>query len=164
MNLVGKLHIDGLFEGSISSVDSITVGRRGHIKGVVRADHLSVSGRVDAEIQCNELIIERGGQVCGLVRSRLMSIHKQGSFIGERALTLDACLASPQQLDNNHPEPLPVTQESTTIDHPVNEFPDVSQEEDSEPPHKSELLTQSLENMLGEVPRVGVHQRKDSGA
>lgn len=136
MNLVGKLHIDGLFEGSISSVDSITVGRRGHVKGVVRADHVSVSGRVDAEIQCNELTIERGGHVCGAVRSRHMTIHKQGCFIGERALTVDSSFMSPQQLEKNHPQEPPVTLASTRTDHPVIELPDESQLEPAESRHQ----------------------------
>jgi cytoskeletal protein CcmA (bactofilin family) len=162
MNLVGKLHIDGLFEGSIASVDSITVGRRGHVKGVVRADHLSVSGRVDAEIQCNELVIERGGHVCGLVRSRLMTIHKQGCFIGERVLTIDSSLTSPESLSRQYPEAPPVTLKSTAVDPSVIELPDASQEEFGQAQHKSDHLTQSLEDMLGEVPRVGVHPRHDS--
>ena len=171
MSLVGKLHIDGLFEGSISSLDSITVGRRGQIKGVVRADQVSVSGRIDADIQCNELIIERGGHVCGVVHSQYMTIHKQGVFIGQRALTRDSSLMSPQQLEQNHPEDPPQILSSTRTDHPVIELPETQlpetqlpetqQQDSTASSHQPEHLTQMLENMLGEVPRVGVPPRHD---
>ncbi|MFT6915941.1 MAG: cytoskeletal protein CcmA (bactofilin family) [Motiliproteus sp.] len=115
MNLVGKLHIDGFFEGVISSVDSITVGRRGEVKGVIRAEQVSISGRVDGDIQCNELTIEHSGHVCGTVRSRLMTIEKQGCFVGEREMTADSSLQSSQQLEQDNAE-APLSGDYAAID------------------------------------------------
>ncbi|MEH6470803.1 MAG: polymer-forming cytoskeletal protein [Halopseudomonas sp.] len=162
MSLVGKLHIDGLFEGRISSLDSITVGRRGQVSGVIRADQVSVSGRVEAEIYCDELTIERGGHVCGVVHSRHMTIHKQGSFIGERALTADSSLMSPQQLNQLHADSPPASLPTTRTAQGVIELTDASQDDGRDNQHRSEPLTQMLEEMLGEVPRVGSPRKQDS--
>ncbi|MEH6823617.1 MAG: polymer-forming cytoskeletal protein [Motiliproteus sp.] len=155
MNLVGKLHIDGLFDGRISSVDSITVGSRGQVSGVVRADKISVSGRVNADIHCGELTIESGGHVCGVVHSRLMTIHKQGSFIGQRALTTDSSLVSPEQLESQQGDDVPHDLVLASIDHTVAEQPETSPDVLVDSPQEPEHLTRMLESMLGEVPSVG---------
>lgn len=161
MNLVGKLHIDGLFEGRISSVDSITVGSRGQVTGVVRAEQISVSGRVDAEIHCTELTIEHGGHVCGVVHSRHMTIHKQGSFIGERVLSTDSSMMPSEQRDPlHHDDPVALT--ATSIEHTVIELADASSEVPVDSSNEPEHLTRMLEDMLGEVPSVGGAPRRKS--
>lgn len=84
MSIVGKMHIDGVFEGHISSLDNISVGKSGHLKGTIRAKHINVSGLIEGEIICDELHIERHGQVHATVLSKHMSIDASGSFLGER--------------------------------------------------------------------------------
>ena len=82
----GKMHVDGLFEGSIDSSDDITIGRHGCIRGRVRARNLTVSGVLEGELICEQLHIERGGQVRAMVCSEGLSIDPQGCFVGERRL------------------------------------------------------------------------------
>ncbi len=154
MSLVGKLHIDGIFEGRISSVDSVTVGRRGVVKGVIRAHQVSVCGRVDGEVYCDELTIERGGQVQGLVHSRQMTIHKRGNFIGERDLTTESSL-------------LPgTTVTAVVLDEAVggaDNVASVEQADDSKRESRQpEQLTRMLDEMLGELPKVGKRPPSDS--
>lgn len=84
MSIVGKMHIDGVFEGSIRSIDSVSVGRRGQIIGQVRAQTINVCGRIDGEVHCEELVVENGGHVNGVVFSKDMIVERRGSFIGER--------------------------------------------------------------------------------
>lgn len=86
MNIVGKMHIDGLFEGTIASLDSISIGKRGEVRGQIRAHQINVSGLLEGEIHCEELHIESGGRVRGVVYSREMRIDRRGCFAGERHL------------------------------------------------------------------------------
>ena len=89
MNIVGKLHIDGLFEGKVASLDTISVGKRGELHGHIQAQEIHVSGKIDGEVTCSELIIENGGEVKGIVYCDELVIARKGSFIGERRLKSD---------------------------------------------------------------------------
>lgn len=82
----GKMHVDGLFEGNIDSSEDISIGRNGCIRGQVRARNLTVSGVLEGELVCEQLHIERGGQVRALVCSKSLSIDPEGCFVGERRL------------------------------------------------------------------------------
>lgn len=42
MSIVGKMHIDGIFEGNITSLDSISIGKRGEVHGIIRAHQVNV--------------------------------------------------------------------------------------------------------------------------
>ncbi|SIT00295.1 bactofilin family protein [Neptunomonas antarctica] len=84
MNIIGKMHIDGVFEGNIKSLDNISIGATGHVSGIIKAKHMTVSGLLEGEIVCDELHIERGGRVRATVLSKLMSIDPAGCFEGER--------------------------------------------------------------------------------
>jgi cytoskeletal protein CcmA (bactofilin family) len=86
MSVVGKMHIDGIFEGSISSLDNISIGQAGHVSGVVKAKELIVSGLLEGEVYCDELHIEKGGKVRAIVSSKVMAIDPDGCFLGERKL------------------------------------------------------------------------------
>ncbi|MEH6627385.1 MAG: polymer-forming cytoskeletal protein [Motiliproteus sp.] len=86
MNIVGKMHIDGIFEGTVASLDSISIGQRGEVHGNIRAHQISICGLLQGEVHCDELIIEDGGRVRGVVYCEQMVVHKKGCFIGERHL------------------------------------------------------------------------------
>lgn len=84
MNIIGKMHIDGTFEGNINSLDDISIGASGHVSGVIKAKHMTVSGLLEGEVVCDELHIEKGGKVRAAVLSKVMSIDPAGCFQGER--------------------------------------------------------------------------------
>ncbi|MEH6578947.1 MAG: polymer-forming cytoskeletal protein [Amphritea sp.] len=86
MSIVGKMHIDGVFEGHISSLDNISIGKNGHVHGVVKANQIAVCGLLEGEVVCEELNIDRGGKVAATVVSKVMAIHPEGNFIGERRM------------------------------------------------------------------------------
>lgn len=86
MSIVGKMHIDGHFDGKISSLDTISIGMRGEVSGVVKAHKINVCGLLEGEIHCDELTIEDGGKVRGVVFSEELVIEKKGCFVGERQL------------------------------------------------------------------------------
>lgn len=91
-SIVGKMHIDGIFEGNITSLDDISIGKTGHVSGNIKARHLNISGLLEGEVVCDELHIEKGGQVRAKVLSKEMSIDPEGCFLGERQLQEKASL------------------------------------------------------------------------
>ncbi|PIE25495.1 MAG: hypothetical protein CSA60_00385 [Neptuniibacter caesariensis] len=86
MSIVGKMHIDGVFEGNIASLDNISIGKSGHVRGLIKARAVDVCGLLEGEVICDDLHIDAGGQVRATVESKHMSIHPQGCFLGERRL------------------------------------------------------------------------------
>ncbi len=86
MSIVGKMHIDGSFDGKIASLDAISIGLRGEVVGVIKAQRINVCGLLEGEIHCDELTIEDGGRVRGVVYSEELIIEKKGCFVGERKL------------------------------------------------------------------------------
>ncbi|WP_239995812.1 bactofilin family protein [Nitrincola tibetensis] len=89
----GKMHIDGTFEGSLHSTDDISIGRNGLVAGQIFAKTIYVNGRLEGEIICDNLHIEKGGTVNGRLCCAKLQIDNDGSFIGERTLP-DALLAA----------------------------------------------------------------------
>ncbi|MBR9827356.1 MAG: polymer-forming cytoskeletal protein [Oceanospirillales bacterium] len=86
MDVSGKIHVDGIFEGNIESADDITIGRHGVVRGRISARHVNVSGVLEGDLCCASLHIEKGGQVRAIVLSDYLSIDPQGCFLGERRL------------------------------------------------------------------------------
>ncbi|MBE9397507.1 polymer-forming cytoskeletal protein [Pontibacterium sp. N1Y112] len=84
MKVTGKMHIDGTFDGTISSIDNISIGKSGHVRGLIRARHINVSGLLEGDVICDELHIEADGKVQATVTSKQMSINARGNFVGER--------------------------------------------------------------------------------
>ncbi|MCW8886154.1 MAG: polymer-forming cytoskeletal protein, partial [Motiliproteus sp.] len=85
-NIVGKMHIDGIFEGTISSLDAISIGKRGEVHGNIRAHTIDVCGLLQGEVCCDELTVESGGRVRGSIYCDQMVVHNKGCFVGERHL------------------------------------------------------------------------------
>ncbi|MGH1463523.1 MAG: bactofilin family protein [Neptuniibacter sp.] len=93
MSIIGKMHIDGMFEGNITSLDNISIGKSGHVNGLIKARAVDVCGLLEGEVICDELHIEAGGQVRAIVESKQMSINPQGCFVGERRIKEISTLA-----------------------------------------------------------------------
>mgnify|MGYP000515666435 CR=1 FL=1 len=98
--IVGKMHVDGIFEGNISSLDDIYIGKKGLVRGFVKASHVNISGRLEGEVVCDNLHIEAGGEVRANVLSKNMSIDPRGCFLGERRLQDSAVADLPAVADS----------------------------------------------------------------
>ncbi|MCV6590550.1 MAG: polymer-forming cytoskeletal protein [Marinobacterium sp.] len=81
---MGRMHIDGAVDGTITSSSGVSIGREGRVKGKIKAPRVNVSGVLEGEVHCNELHIESGGELRGLAICRKMSIDSEGTFVGER--------------------------------------------------------------------------------
>lgn len=84
MTITGKLHIDGIIEGTISSIEDVSIGRTGYVKGFIKAKSISVSGLLEGEIQCDSLHIASGGRVVASVTSLELMTDANSQFIGDR--------------------------------------------------------------------------------
>ncbi|GHU53480.1 hypothetical protein AGMMS49975_11650 [Clostridia bacterium] len=52
----GGVRVDGEVNGLIDIQGNLTVGETGHIKGDIKAKEATVSGKVDGDINCSELL------------------------------------------------------------------------------------------------------------
>ena len=78
-----RLHIDGEFEGTIHSKDTVMVGKNGIVRGDIESASLIVSGRFIGNITANVLEIKPQGRVEGTAATSEFVIERKGMFIGE---------------------------------------------------------------------------------
>ena len=78
-----RLHIDGEFEGTIHSKDTVMVGKNGIVRGDIESASLIVSGRFIGNITANVLEIKPQGRVEGIAATSEFVIERKGMFIGE---------------------------------------------------------------------------------
>jgi cytoskeletal protein CcmA (bactofilin family) len=84
MTITGKLHVDGNIEGRISSIEDVSIGRTGFVKGYIKAKNITVSGLLEGEVHCDYLHILSGGRVVASVSSLELITDSHSQFIGER--------------------------------------------------------------------------------
>jgi len=84
MSITGKLHIDGCVEGRITSVENVSIGRTGEVKGRIEAKNVTVSGLIEGEVFCDHLHLSSGGRVVATVECCELTMDAKSQFIGER--------------------------------------------------------------------------------
>jgi len=84
MSITGKLHIDGCVEGRITSVENVSIGRTGEVKGRIEAKNVTVSGLIEGEVFCDHLHLSPGGRVVATVECCELTMDAKSQFIGER--------------------------------------------------------------------------------
>jgi cytoskeletal protein CcmA (bactofilin family) len=119
MSIIGKMHIDGMFEGNISSLDSISIGKAGQVSGLIKAKTVDVCGLLEGEVICDELHIEAGGQVRAIVESKQMSINPQGCFVGERRIKEVGALADKGPVIETGSEAIDSLPDKITLEKPT---------------------------------------------
>ncbi len=75
--------MDGELEGSINSSNMIVIGRRGRIKGELRADKLVVNGVFEGVAECNQVDVLADGVFTGDVVSKELTIEAKAKFQGK---------------------------------------------------------------------------------
>ena len=78
-----NLHIDGSFEGDITSTGLIIIGISGNIKADIIAEKIIISGKVNGNIKTKVLEITPEGSLVGNITSEEFIIEKDGVFEGE---------------------------------------------------------------------------------
>ncbi len=83
INSNGIIRIDGKFHGDITTKTDIIVGEQGYIKGNIKANNASISGKVEGNIKCNGLLeIMTTGRVFGDIEVASISINEGAMFKG----------------------------------------------------------------------------------
>ncbi|NIP39237.1 MAG: hypothetical protein GWM89_09345 [Candidatus Dadabacteria bacterium] len=75
--------LDGTVKGNIDSKGTLIVGEGGVVSGEVKADEISVHGRVEGNIHSEKLIIKSGGIVIGDINSKSFIIEDGGIYNGK---------------------------------------------------------------------------------
>jgi cytoskeletal protein CcmA (bactofilin family) len=101
VKLAGDLHLDGSLEGTIDAVQ-LSVGKQGHLNGIVRAKHVILAGKVEGQIHCELLELLAGCHLQGEVYCQDLVVEKGARFIGSTkhsatAVAIEA-LASPPKM------------------------------------------------------------------
>jgi cytoskeletal protein CcmA (bactofilin family) len=78
----GTLHIDGKFRGTIK-VDKITVGKNGVLDGKFQANTVVVFGEIHGEISCEDLTLNSGSNVEGIIQYTSVIIQQGSSLSGD---------------------------------------------------------------------------------
>lgn len=75
----GELELRGKVNGTIE-VDSLTIGRKGYVKGDVIADCVRIMGYVQGNIQARKIIVEPGAHVEGELSYEQLSVAPQADL------------------------------------------------------------------------------------
>ncbi len=78
-----RLHVDGHLEGSFISNNLIVIGKRGYLKGDLKADKLVVNGEFEGSADCNTVEVLSGGKFIGDVISQELTIEAKAKFQGQ---------------------------------------------------------------------------------
>ena len=98
INVHGKLHIDGEAEGRINIDDSISIGKKGRVKGEIFAGKITITGEFEGSIEGDVIEILSGGKVVGRIICEDLIIEQKGIFIGESLRKNDPSLSSTDTL------------------------------------------------------------------
>ncbi|CAA6810101.1 MAG: Unknown protein [uncultured Sulfurovum sp.] len=75
-----SIKIEGTLLGNIE-VNNVTIGKNGSVKGSIRAQKVSNSGRVEGDITCNDLNISQTGYVSNKIHANVIILS--GEILGE---------------------------------------------------------------------------------
>lgn len=75
------MHLDGRVEGIIRAVH-FSIGNSGSFSGDIFATHVTISGRLDGKISCDVLEMLHGCHVSAEVQCQDLVIEKGAKFIG----------------------------------------------------------------------------------
>ncbi|MBD3766842.1 MAG: polymer-forming cytoskeletal protein [Gammaproteobacteria bacterium] len=115
VKLAGDLHLDGSLEGTIEAVQ-LSVGKQGHLNGIVRAKHVILAGKVEGKIHCELLELLAGCQLNGEVNCHDLVVEKGARFIGS---TKDSATAVALEVLAQQPEVALLTQTNSGSEKPV---------------------------------------------
>lgn len=78
----GQLHLDGYFKGKVKA-EKIVVGKNGAFDGELNASDVVVFGRINGQIQCQDLTLNSGSSIDGLINYASIKIQPGASISGQ---------------------------------------------------------------------------------
>jgi cytoskeletal protein CcmA (bactofilin family) len=87
--LESRLHVDGELEGTIESTSVIVIGKKGRVKGDLKAEKLVVNGEFEGSADCSYVEVLAGGRFIGNVLSKELMIESKAYFQGQSNIRVD---------------------------------------------------------------------------
>ena len=85
------LVIQGQIEGSIKHTSNLTIGEEGKLKADVVAEHISVEGHIDGDLEGrNSVVVTNSANVTGNIFSPVVTLHEGATFNGRIDMSGDA--------------------------------------------------------------------------
>jgi len=82
------LLIQGQIEGSINHTSNLTIGKEGKIKANVKAEHISIEGRVNGDLTgSTAVVVKEGADVKGNIFSPTVTLREGATFNGSIDMT-----------------------------------------------------------------------------
>lgn len=81
-----RLHVDGLVDGIITSNNLVVVGKKGCLKGELKAERLVVNGTFEGSADCKKIEVLTEGVVRGELTSEELIIESKAIFEGQSKL------------------------------------------------------------------------------
>jgi len=84
-----SIKIEGTLIGNIE-VNNVTIGKNGSVRGNIRAQKVTNSGRVEGEITCNDLNIMQTGYVSNKIHSNMVIVSGEvsGEILAESSINV----------------------------------------------------------------------------
>ena len=79
--ITGNAFIHGLIDGLVFA-EHVAVEQTGTVKGVIFCRTLSIFGRVNANVICDQVVIREGGSLSAVLKYKSMKIDPGGSISG----------------------------------------------------------------------------------
>jgi len=82
------LLIQGQIEGTINHTSSLTIGQEGKVKADVKAEYISVEGKVDGDLAGSKaVVVKEGADVQGNIFSPTVTLREGATFNGSIDMT-----------------------------------------------------------------------------
>ena len=79
----GNIRVDGRIKGTINTAAAFIIGLTGVVEGQTQAHNITISGKYDGGIMCNEkLVLEANSNVTGDINTRRLVIDDGAVFNG----------------------------------------------------------------------------------
>lgn len=87
--LESRLHVDGELEGDINSTSVVVIGKKGKIRGELKAEKLVVNGEFEGSADCSYVEVLAGGRFIGNVLSKELMIESKAYFQGQSNIRIE---------------------------------------------------------------------------
>lgn len=84
LDSIGIIRVDGVFSGELNIEGSVIVGESGNIKGNVKANKVTIAGKIEGNIYCDgNLELTSNGKLYGDIQVKAISIEDGAVFQGK---------------------------------------------------------------------------------
>ncbi len=111
ISIDGDAIILGTIEGDVEASGRIEIGEDGNVRGNVQAGHLSILGRIEGDVRCEE-VLEMSGHIEGNIACGKIEIDSSATLVGnlrakviaisEGAIYRGEVYIGPEALDEAH--------------------------------------------------------------